>query len=71
LIFTIFGSQFFVFRPTAPMAAMPLTIYTNATQAYPDAQRTAWGTALVLMVLVVVISVAARAVAAHMNRKTK
>ena len=48
LIFTIFGSQFFVLRPTAPMAAMPLTIYTNATQAYPDAQRTAWGTALVL-----------------------
>jgi phosphate transport system permease protein len=71
LIFTIFGSQFFVFRPTAPMAAMPLTIYTNATQAYPDAQRTAWGTALVLMVLVVVLSVAARALAAHLNRKTR
>jgi phosphate transport system permease protein len=71
LIFTIFGSQFFVFRPTAPMAAMPLTIYTNATQAYPDAQRTAWGTALVLMVLVIVLSIAARAFAAHMSRKTK
>jgi phosphate transport system permease protein len=71
LIFTIFGSQFFVFRPTSPMSAMPLTIYDNATQAYPDAQQTAWGTALVLMVLVIILSVVARVVAAHLNRKTR
>jgi len=71
LIFTIFGSQFYALRPTSPMAAMPLTIYTNATQPYADAQRTAWGTALVLMVLVVMLSVAARAVAAHLNRKAR
>jgi len=71
LIFTIFGSQFFVFRPTAPMAALPLTIYTNATEPYADAQRTAWGTALVLMVLVVLLSVAARAVAAYLHRKAR
>jgi phosphate transport system permease protein len=71
LIFTIFGSQFYVFRPTAPMAAMPFTIYDNATQAYPDAQRTAWGTALVLMVLVVVLSIAARAVASRLHRRAR
>jgi phosphate transport system permease protein len=71
LIFTIFGSQFFVFRPTSPMAAMPLTIYANATQPYADAQRTAWGTALVLMILVVLLSVAARAVAAYLHRKAR
>jgi phosphate transport system permease protein len=71
LLFTIFGSQFFVFRPTAPMAAMTLSIYTNATQAYPDAQRTAWGTALVLLILVVILSVVARVVAARLNRKTR
>jgi phosphate transport system permease protein len=71
LIFTVFGSQFFVFRPTSPMAAMPLTIYSNATQAYPDAQRTAWGTALVLMVLVMILSIAARAVAGYLHRKAR
>jgi phosphate transport system permease protein len=71
LIFTVFGSQFFVFRPTAPMAAMPLTIYTNATQAYPDAQRTAWGTAFVLLALVVLVSIAARAAARYLNRKAR
>ena len=71
LIFTIFGSQFFVLRPTAPMQAMPLTIYDDATQAYADVQQTAWGTALVLMVLVVILSVAARLVAGYLNRKTR
>ena len=70
LIFTIFGSQFYVFAPTSAMPAMPLTIYTNATQAYPEAQRTAWGTAFVLMALVVVVSVATRVIAARLNRKT-
>lgn len=69
LLFTIFGSQFYVFRPTAPMSAMPLTIYDNATQAYADAQQTAWGTALVLLILVVVISIVARGVAAYLHRK--
>lgn len=71
LLFTIFGSQFFAFRPTGPMAAMPLTIYTNATQPYPDAQRTAWGTALLLMVFVVLLSIAARAGAAALTRKAR
>lgn len=71
LIFTIFGSQFYVLRPTSPMAALPLTIYSNATQPYPAAQQTAWGTALVLVVLVVLVSVVARIFAARMNRKAR
>jgi len=71
LIFTIFGSQFYVLSPAKAMDAMPLAILNNATQAYPDAQRTAWGTALVLMVLVVVLSVLARLVAGYLNRKTR
>jgi len=71
LIFTIFGSSFYVLNPTKPTDAMPLAILNNATQAYPDAQRTAWGTALVLMVLVVILSVAARSVAGYLNRKTR
>jgi phosphate transport system permease protein len=71
LIFTIFGSQFYVLNATKPMDAMPLSILDNATQAYPSAQQTAWGTALVLMVLVVVLSAAARLVASYLNRKTR
>ncbi|HMK99031.1 MAG TPA: phosphate ABC transporter permease PstA [Acidimicrobiales bacterium] len=71
LIFTIFGSQFYALRPTAPMSAMPLVIYTDATEPFKSAQATAWGTALVLLVLVVVVSVAARAVAAVMTRKAR
>jgi len=71
LIFTIFGSQFYAFRPTEPMAAMPLTIYTEATEPFKSAQATAWGTALVLLALVVVVSVVARAAAAVMTRKAR
>ncbi len=71
LIFTIFGSQFYVFRPTSPMSAMPLTIYDNATQLYPSAQQTAWGTAFVLLALVIVASVLARSWAGYLNRKAR
>ncbi len=71
LIFTIFGSQFYALRPTAPMAALPLTIYSDATQPFPAAQQTAWGAALVLVVLVVVVSAAARVVSARLNRKAR
>lgn len=71
LLFTIFGSQLFVLNPASPMSALPLTIFTNATQAYSDAQQTAWGTALVLMVLVVVLSVGARTFAAFLSRRSR
>ena len=71
LLFTIFGSQFYSFRPTAPMAAMPLTIFTDATQPFHSVQTTAWGTALVLVILVIVVSVVARAVSARLNRKAR
>lgn len=71
LIFTIFGSQFYALRPTAPMAAMPLTIYGDATEPFKSAQATAWGTALVLLALVVVVSMIARGAASFLTRKAR
>lgn len=56
LLFTSIGNQYWAFSPTQPMAAMPLIIYLDGIQAYPDLQRTAWGTALLLVVFVGVIS---------------
>ena len=46
------GSQYFATNPTKPMASVPLVIYQNGIQAYPDLVRTAWGTALFLLVVV-------------------
>ena len=59
-----------VTNPLQLMTAMPITIYENATSV-PGAQQTAWATALVLLVLVLILSVAARLVAAHLNRKAR
>jgi phosphate transport system permease protein len=71
LLFTVLGSQFFSANPLQPLAAMPLVIYGDGTQALPAAQETAWGTALVLLVLVLVLSIVARVVAARLNRRAR
>ena len=71
LLFTIFGSQLLVANPTQPMSALPLTIYTDGTPPCPAAQQIAWGTAFVLLVLVLVLSVVARVVSARLNRQAR
>lgn len=71
LLFTVGGSLFFSYSPVRPIGAMPYFIFTEATQPYADAQRTAWATALVLLVLVLLLSVAARTVAARLHRKAR
>ena len=68
LLFTAFGNQFFNLSPTQPTAALPLVIFSSGTQPFPDAQQTAWGAALVLLVLVLVLSLGARAVTARLAR---
>ncbi|MGA2519827.1 MAG: phosphate ABC transporter permease PstA [Acidimicrobiales bacterium] len=71
LLFTAIGSQLFSTNPLQAMAAMPLVIFNDGTQAYPAAQEIAWGTALVLLTLVLVLSVVARVVAARLNRQAR
>ena len=53
------------------MRNIPITIYTDGTQAYPAAQQIAWGTAFVLLTLVLVLSVVARVVSARLNRQAR
>lgn len=60
LLFTAFGNQFWSTELTAPIAAMPLQIFTYAISPYEDWHAQAWTGALVLVVLVSVISVIAR-----------
>jgi phosphate transport system permease protein len=60
LLFTALGSQFMSRDLNAPMATLPLVVYTYATGPYEDWHRLAWATALVLIVVVFVLSVAAR-----------
>lgn len=62
LLFTAFGSPFWSVRLDRPIAALPLQIYNYATSPYDDWRAQAWGGALVLIALVLVISVLARRV---------
>ncbi len=62
LLFTALGNQFLSTRINGPMAAMPLQIYVYALGPYDDWHRQAWAGALVLIVLVLALSLIARAV---------
>jgi phosphate transport system permease protein len=71
LLFTVLGASLLVTNPLQPMGALSLTIYSDGTQAYPAAQQIAWGTAFVLLVLVLVLSVVARVASARLNRQAR
>lgn len=60
LLFTALGSQFLNLDPSRPMAALPLVVFTYATGPYAEWHRLAWATALVLIMVVFVLSIAAR-----------
>lgn len=68
LLFTAIGSQVFITNIGHSMASLPLVIYQDGIQAYPDLQQTAWGTALTLLVVVLVLNVSARLLARRMRR---
>jgi len=71
LFVTVLGASLLVTNPLQPMGALSLTIFNNANQALPAAQQLAWGTAFVLLVLVLVLSVVARLVSARLNRQAR
>jgi phosphate transport system permease protein len=68
LLLTAVGSQYFSISPTKPIAAIPLVVYGNGIQAYPDLVKIAWGSALFLVVMILVLSVGSRLIAARLRR---
>lgn len=60
LLFTALGSQYLSRDLSQPMAALPLTVYTYAIGPYEEWHRIAWAAALVLILVVLVLSLAAR-----------
>ncbi len=71
LLLTIFGNQYVQWNPTKPMNALPYVIYTNSSQPYPDLIQVAWGAALLLMVVVLVLSIGSRVVASFLQREKR
>jgi phosphate transport system permease protein len=62
------GGQYMAWSPLKQMNAVPLVIYQNGIQAYPDIVKIAWGSALFLVVAVLTLSVGSRLVAARLRR---
>jgi phosphate transport system permease protein len=62
LLLTALGNQFFSNNLLAPMAALPVQIYTYAMSPYEDWHTKAWGGALVLMAVLGVMSLLVRLV---------
>lgn len=60
LLFTALGSAFLSTNLEQPMAALPLVVFTYATGPFEEWHRLAWATALVLILVVFVLSLAAR-----------
>jgi phosphate transport system permease protein len=60
LLFTAFGNRILKFDVTQPMQALPLTVFHDALMPYKDLQDQAWGAALLLVVLVLIVNLASR-----------
>jgi len=71
LLLTIFGNQYMQWNPSKPMNALPLTIFNDSSQPYPDLVQIAWGAALLLMVVVLALSVGSRVLAAVLQRERR
>lgn len=62
LLFTALGSEFFSTHLDRPMAALPLVVFKYAQSPYPAWHQLAWTAALVLILVVLLLSIAARVV---------
>ena len=60
LLFTAFGNRFWSLRLDQPIASLPVQIYEYAKAPYDDWNAQAWGAALVLVAMILVLSIVAR-----------
>ena len=60
LLFTAFGNPLWSIDPTHAMSALPLIVFRDALTPYKDLQDQAWGAALVLVTMVLVINLGSR-----------
>ena len=65
LLFTAFGNRFWSPGWGQPTASLPVMIYTYAISPYDDWHRQAWAAGLVLLGLILVVNILARAILAR------
>lgn len=69
MLFTAFGNPFMSTSVDEPIATLPHTIYVYAISPYEDWQAKAWGTALVLIALVLTLNIVARSIVGWRSRR--
>jgi phosphate transport system permease protein len=62
LLFTALGNRYWSHGLNEPTASLPVMIYTYAISAYDDWHRQAWAAGLVLLALILIINIVARAI---------
>jgi phosphate transport system permease protein len=60
LIMTTLGNSYYFEGFNQPMDALPLRIWRDALQPYPDIQAAGWGAAFVLIAIVLIINIGVR-----------
>jgi len=65
LLFTAFGNRFWSPGWNQPTASLPVMIFTYAVAPYDDWHRQAWAAGLVLLGLILVVNILARAILAR------
>jgi len=63
LLFTALGNMYWNTGLLEPASALPLLIYNYATSPYKSWQTQAWGAAFVLLIIVLLLNIAVRAIA--------
>lgn len=70
LLFTALGNQYFSTELDKPIATLPVQIYNYSISPYEDWHQQAWAAALVLVLLVLVLNLGARALIASRGART-
>ncbi|HTQ60046.1 MAG TPA: phosphate ABC transporter permease PstA [Candidatus Solibacter sp.] len=65
LLFTALGNEFWSHGFSQPTASLPVMIYHYALSPYDDWHRQAWAAGLVLLALILIINIVARAILAR------
>jgi len=69
LLFTAFGSDLWATGLNQPISALPLVIYKYAISPYANWQAQAWGAALILISMVLILNIGVRFIARGRYRK--
>jgi len=69
VLLTALTSRFWLENLAQPAASLPVLIYTYGISPFPDWQAQAWGAALALVTIVLVLNVVSQAVVSAVNRK--